>query len=108
MRELTTEEITEITLYWGTWKDGVTIVDTPIFMTDDIILAQDMAMSKTNDGTAHEFGYVYTVKLERAIVQRPNQRRFILKSYAAAAITEKLTVERAEDGLTKRVSRTNI
>lgn len=107
MRELPTEEIAEATVYWGTWKEEMNQVDTPTFVTEDIILAQDMALSKKPDGSTHEFGYVYTVRLENAKVQRPDRRRIILRSYQTAEITEKLTLERNEGGLPKRISRSS-
>ena len=105
MREITKEPIGDTTAYWGTWKQTDS-VETPCFITHDILLAQDMALAKKPDGTPEERGYVYTVDLTGAEAQRLDSRRMILRSFVTASITEILTLERGEDGYPKRISRT--
>jgi hypothetical protein len=107
MTELKIEELEVASFYWGTniKIEDVSEIKTPIFITDDILLAQDMSIARLNDGTLIENGYVYKLDLEGVSIQRTDRRRSILLFFDSVRINETITTKRSEDGTGLRISR---
>jgi hypothetical protein len=106
MKEFNIEELEVASFYWGTNiqtdADGI---KTPIFLTNDILLAQNMSVAKMSDGTLVENGFVYKLELEGLSIQRTDRKRAILLFFDSVKITETITTSRSEDGTGLRISR---
>lgn len=106
MKEFNIEEFEVASFYWGTnIQTNEEEIKTPIFITDDILLAQNMSVAKKSDGTLVESGFVYKLELNGISIQRIDRRRSILIFFESVKIIETIITSRSEDGTGLRISR---
>jgi hypothetical protein len=96
--------IEEMDVYCGIseYTETASEINLPIFVMEDVLLAQDHAVGKIYDGTRPDRGYVYNIRVSNAEVESVG-KKMILHS-GDIQIREIITIEN-HDGKTARTDR---